>query len=129
VAAEQEIEADRGRHEVWQQQGEGEGAQEEHALEDAAMLIVEEVARLELFVQIGVEGNVVSVVLEEAGVEQAIGCVEHPDGDRHGEDGGRGEADVVTGGEKPGPERGYAGRVQGEQVPKADRLQGDPGGR
>jgi len=46
------------------------------------------------------------VVRGGAGVEEAVGCVEHPDGDRHREDGGEREMNVVGRGDEPGPEGG-----------------------
>ncbi len=60
--------------------------------------------------------------VEEAGVHEAIGGVEHPDSDRHGQCGGEGKVDVVCRGDEPRPESGDGGGVEGEKMPERERA-------
>jgi hypothetical protein len=55
-------------------------------------------------------------------VEEAVGGVERPDGEEHGEDGGCGEVDVVGAGDEPGPESGYGRGVEGEEMPEGEGI-------
>jgi hypothetical protein len=77
--------------------------------------MVEVVASFEVFVMgwIGVE---------EAGVHQTIGCVEHPDCDGHCECGGDRKVDVVGGGDEPCPEDGDGWSVEGEKMPEREGI-------
>lgn len=59
--------------------------------------------------------------VEEAGIEQTVGGVEHPDGDKHGQNGGDGEVDVVGSGDEPDPEGGHSRGIQREEMPEIER--------
>ena len=107
-AAEDEVEVDGFGFEARKEEGEGDGGDEDAGEEGGAVAVVEEVA--------GFEG----VGLGGLGVEETVGGVEHPDGDGHGEGGGEGEAEVVGAGDEPGPERGYGGGVEGEEMPEGE---------
>jgi hypothetical protein len=65
---------------------------------------------------------------QNSGVQQAVGSVKRPHGDRHRERGGERQSDVVGRSQEPGPERGHRRCVQREQMPEAQRAGGDPGG-
>ena len=60
--------------------------------------------------------------VEEARVHQAIGGVEHPDGDGHCECGGDGKVNVVGGGDEPCPEDGDGWSVEGEKMPEREGV-------
>jgi hypothetical protein len=107
--SEDEVEVDGFVREARKEDGEGDGTEKDSGEKGCAVAIVEAVA--------GFEGGVAG----RLGVEDAIGCVERPDGDEHGERGGEGKVDVVGGGDEPGPERGYRGGVEGEEVPESER--------
>ena len=59
-------------------------ASEDSGEEGGAMAVVEVVAGFEVLLLPG-------LAVEQAGVEQAVGGVEHPDGEEHGDDGGERE--------------------------------------
>ncbi len=100
---------------LWKKQGKSDGGKQDSGEEGGAVAMVEEVAGFEVFVMGGVG-------LEEARVHQAIGSVEHPDGDGHGKCGGDGKVDVVGGGDEPRPEYGDGGGVEREKVPERERA-------
>jgi hypothetical protein len=56
--------------------------------------------------------------VEKAGVKEAVGGVEHPDRDEHGEDGREGKTDVISGGDEPDPKRGYRWGIEREEMPE-----------
>jgi len=107
-----EVEVDGLGGEAGKKDCEGDGGEDDAGEEGGAMTVVEVMAGFEVFF-----GRVAGV--EEAGVQEAVGGVEHPDGDGHGEGGGEGETDVVGGGDEPGPESGDGGGVEGEEMPEA----------
>jgi hypothetical protein len=53
-------------------------------------------------------------------VEEAVGGVERPDREEHGGYCSSGEADVVGPSDEPGPESGYRGRVEREEMPEGE---------
>ena len=55
---------------------------------------------------------------EGVGVEEAVGGVERPHSEEHGEDGGDGEVEVIGAGNEPRPEGGYRGGVEREEMPE-----------
>ncbi len=55
-----------------------------------------------------------------AGVQEAVGGVDHPDGEEHGGWLGPGEMDVGAAGDEDGPEGGYGGGVEGEEMPEGE---------
>ena len=67
--------------------------------------------------------------IQVAGVEETVGCVENPDGEKHS--GGRGgwQGCVGCSRDEDRPEGGYGGRVQREQVPQGERTGGAGRGR
>jgi len=98
-AGDKESECDRG----------GEDAQEE----ERAVAVVEAMAMQEI-------ASVERTGIEKAGVEQTVGCIEHPDGDGHGGGGDEWKRDVDGGGEEPGPEDGDGGGVERKQMPEGE---------
>ncbi len=56
----------------------------------------------------------------EAGVQQAVGGVDHPDGEEHGGWLGPGKMEVGAAGDEDGPEGGYGGGVEGEEMPEGE---------
>jgi hypothetical protein len=77
--------------------------------------VVEVVAYLKAFV-------VAWVGVEDMRVHEAIGGVEHPDGDRYGQSGSEGKANVVRRSDEPCPESGDGRRVEGEKMPERERT-------
>ena len=95
------------------QDDEGYGHDGDDGEEAGGVAVMEEVARFEV---VGVEG----VGEEGAGVEEAVGGVERPDAEEHGGQTGGGEVDTSGAGDEPGPEGGYGGGVEGEEVPEVE---------
>ena len=58
--------------------------------------------------------------MEEAGVQQAVGNVDHPDGQEHGGWLGPGEVEVGAAGNEDGPEGGHGGGVEREEMPEGE---------
>jgi hypothetical protein len=96
-AAEDEIEIDGVGGEPEQKRGQGYGGQEDSCKEEGAVTMMEVVTGFEMLFLSG-------LAVEQASVEKAVGGVEHPDGDEHGEDGGDGKTNVVGGADEPDPE-------------------------
>ena len=103
--AEDEIEADGCDFKAGKKDCQGYRGEDDSGEEGFAMLMVKVMAGFE------------SVLVEEA-----VGGVEAPDGEEHGEDRGDGEVDVVNAGDEPGPESGYGGGVEGEEVPEGEGI-------
>jgi hypothetical protein len=128
--AEDEVEVESSGGEPRQKQGEGERGGEDAGAEGAAVVVVEEMAgfevcdgRVEVVERMGFQGTVIERAgVEETGVEEAVGGVEGPDGGGHREGRGERQADVVGGGEEPGPERGDGGGVEREEMPEGDGV-------
>lgn len=76
------------------------------------MAMVEEMTGFEFIGGVG--------CIEETGVEQAIGGVEHPDGQGHGCRRGESKVDVGGARDEVDPEGGYSRCVQREQMPEGD---------
>jgi hypothetical protein len=62
-------------------------------------------------------GGVEGVGEELAGVQEAVGGVEHPDGEEHGCKPSGEEVKMDGAGYEPGPEGGYGWGVEREQMP------------
>jgi hypothetical protein len=103
--SEDEIEADGGGFETWEEQGESDGGCEDSSEEGGAVAVVEVVARFEVCEE-------VRLCFEDACVHQAVGCVEGPDGEGHGERGDTGEVDVHRGCNEACPQNSYSGGVE-----------------
>ena len=104
-AAEDEVEMDRCGFEAGEKDCEGDRGEEDAGEEGSAVVVMEVVT--------GFEGVL---------VEETVGGVESPDGEKHGEDGGDREMDVVRQGDEPRPESGYRGGVEGEEVPEGEGI-------
>jgi hypothetical protein len=89
--------------EAWEQDSQSNGGEDYAGEEGFAVAMVEVVA--------GFEGVL---------VEEAVGGVERPDGEEHGGYCSCGEVDVVGPSDEPGPESGYRGRVEREEVPEGE---------
>jgi len=114
-APEDEVEVYRLGFKVREKDCEGDGGEEDSGEEGCAMAVVEVVASFEVFVMGRID-------VEEAGVHQAIGGVEHPDGDGHCERGGDGQVDVIGGGDEPCPENSDGWSVEGEKMPEREGI-------
>jgi hypothetical protein len=112
-SAEQKVEVDGFGGESEKEWGESYGGEQNSCEKGSAVAVMEVVAGFEVLLAR-------RLAVEEASVEEAVGGVEHPDGDEHGEDGGEGKADVVGGSDEPDPERGYGGSVEREEVPEVE---------
>src|SRR5260370_16542381 len=107
-ASEDEVEADGFGRDVGKKCGERDGGEGDSGEESGAVAMVEAVA--------GFEDGLVS----RLGVEEAVGGVERPDGDEHGEEGGDGKLDVAGPCDEPGPECGYCGGLHGSALPECE---------
>jgi hypothetical protein len=110
-ASQDEVEAKRGWLDAGKKDGECDGREEDADQEGGAVLVVEAVAGFEAIFARGWS-------VEKTGVHEAIGGVEHPDGDRHGEDGGLGKMDVAGSCDEPCPEGGDGWGIEGEEMPE-----------
>jgi len=118
-ASKDEVEMQCGGFEAGKESGQGEGGEENSGEEGGSVVVVKVVAGFEVFGGVDLKLNEMNI--HQTGVHQAIGGVEHPDGDGHGEDGRGGEMDVIYTGDEPGPEGGDGGGIQGEKMPKDKR--------
>jgi hypothetical protein len=109
--AEDEVEAERRCGEMREQRGEKQRGEDDADDKGAAVEPMEVVAFFEFVFR-----------LDGTGVEKAIGGIEHPDGDGHGEDGRGRQPDVVGAGDEPCPEGGDGGCVEREEVPQDDGI-------
>jgi hypothetical protein len=103
--AEDEIEVDGCGFEMGEKDCECYGGCRDAGEECAAMAIVKEVTRFEVSVGDG---------SDEAGIEKAVGDVEHPDSEKHGNDADGWQEKVIGGGDEPDPERGDGRGVERE---------------
>jgi hypothetical protein len=114
-ACEDEVEVDGPGFEVGQKENEGDRGKEDSGEEGGSVAVVEVVA--------GFEACVVSWVgIEELRVHEAIGGVEHPYGDGHGQSGSEGKVDVVRRCDEPCPQGGNGGGIEGEKMPERERA-------
>ncbi len=113
--SENEVEADCFGLEVGKKDCESDEGEEDGDTEGAAVTVMEVVAGFEVFVASWAG-------VEETRVHQAIGGVEHPDGEGHGKCRGEWKLDVVRAGDEPRPESGDCWCVEGEQMPERERI-------
>ena len=114
-ACEDEVEVDGLGFEVRQKQSEGDRGKEDSEEEGGTVTVMEVVAGFEALIVGGVG-------VEETRVHQAIGGVEHPDGDGHGQSGSEGKMNVVRRSDEPCPECGDGWGVEGEKMPERERA-------
>jgi hypothetical protein len=62
------------------------------------------------------------VGVEQTRVQEAIGGIEHPDGDGHGQSRSERKTDVVRRSDEPCPEGGDCRGVEGEKMPERERT-------
>jgi len=113
--AEDEVEMNRRGFEMREERGECDGGEKDSGEEEGAVAMVEVVAGFEV-------GEEVGLRVEDAGVHETVGCVEHPDGEGHGERRGEGEMDLVGCGDEPGPQGSDGGGVEREEMPARERI-------
>jgi hypothetical protein len=107
--------------------GECEGSENDDGEEAGAVLVVEAVAGFEVRVVVWRAWEVdiwdvdVDVNVEDAGVEEAVGGVDHPDGYEHRGGGSPGKDEVGAAGDEEGPEGGDGWGVEGEKMPEGER--------
>jgi hypothetical protein len=116
--SEDEVEVDGFGFESREKRCEGDGGEEDSQQEGGAVVVVEVVAGFELFVVAD------CVDVEDTGVHQTIGGVEHPDGESHGQCGSDRKVNVAGRGDEPGPESGDGWGVEGEKMPERERVPG-----
>jgi hypothetical protein len=95
-ASEDQVEVDGFGFEVGKKHREGDGGERNSGEEGGAVAVMEVVPSFEAFVMGRVD-------VERANIHQAIGGVEDPDCEGHGDGGGNWNDDVVVEGDEPGP--------------------------
>jgi hypothetical protein len=110
---------ERAKVDAVEKSGEGDRVEDDEGDEGGAVSVVEAVAGFEVG---GRDARFRDARFErrgvgEAGVQQAVGGVNHPDGEEHGGWLGPGEMEVRAAGDEDGPEGGYGGGVEGEEMP------------
>jgi hypothetical protein len=112
---EDDVEADGLGFEVGQKESEGDRGNEDSGEEGGTVAVVEVVTGFEAFV-VGWVG------VEQTRVHEAIGGVEHPDSDGHGQSGSERKTNVVRRSNEPCPEGGDGWGVEGEKMPERERA-------
>jgi hypothetical protein len=114
-ASEDDVEVDGFGFEVGKKESEGDGGKEDSREEGGTVAVVEVVAGFEAL-------GVVWVGVKETRVHEAIGSVEHPDGDGHRQSRREGKADVVRRSNEPCPESSDGWGIEGEKMPEGERT-------
>lgn len=102
---EQDVEVKRASVETVKQRCEGDGADCDEGDKECAVSVVKAVTRLKIGVKVA--------DVERARVEQAIGGIDHPDGEKHGCGFGPRKVEVRTACDEDGPESRDGRGVEG----------------
>ncbi len=105
-SAKDEIKMDGLRRDTRQQGRKSHGGERDAGEKGCAVAMMKEMA--------GFEG----AGIELAGIEKAVRRIQHPDGNEHGQWRGDGKPDMAGSSDEPGPESGYAGSVEREEMPE-----------
>jgi len=108
-AAQDEVQVDGRGFEMREKDCECDGGCDDASKKCAAMAAMKVVTCFEVSVGDG---------SDEACIEKAVGCVEHPDREKHGNDADSWQAKMIGGGDEPDPERSNGWGVEREQMPE-----------
>jgi hypothetical protein len=100
---------------VREKQCECDGGEEDSGEEEGAVAVVKVVAGFEV-------SKEVRLGVESAGVHEAVGGVERPDGEGHSQRRREREMGLVGSGDEPSPEGCNGGGVEGEKVPAGEGV-------